>query len=475
MLTDLTWLEQGKPFPPKCERQRLEMYAHNRALFECEHADEYELALRRIERVIGNFNEVVSYPIVLNFQKLMSLKIADLLFGEPPKIVAGDPETAEQKAIEAISESSDLLNTLFMAGIDVSRFGDGLLYVRKMGDAGVIELTQPSFWFPIADPENISRIQAHVLAWTFKEGDNEYLKVYVHRKGAFDEYVYALSSGAVGKQIDQMVSSTLNQKTGLADFAIIPVHNTITSDRVTGIDDYTDIDSLIAELMVRVGQVSRILDKHASPSVQGPQAALEQDPVTSEWRLKMGNYFPRDNKEDPPVEYITWDGELESNFKQIERLINMLYTISEMGSAIFGDLSSKTGEAPSGTALRRLMVSPLAKVQRIRMRFDAAIKKALKLCSQLGGKGVVDLTDKPIAINWQDGLPGDPLEEAQIMQFRTASKATMSQHRALKVYDGMTDKEADEEVARIQDEEAAANPMVTPPFSQGEPSEPAEE
>ena len=61
-------------------------------------------------------------------------------------------------------------------------------------------------------------------------------------------------------------------------------------DCIFGHDDYTDIDSIVSEILVRIGQISRILDKHASPSVQGPSSAIEKDPVSGEWTLKMGNY-----------------------------------------------------------------------------------------------------------------------------------------------------------------------------------------
>jgi hypothetical protein len=54
VLTDLKWLNRGEMFPPKCERERLEMYANNKALFEGEHADVYEEDLKRIERVMGS-------------------------------------------------------------------------------------------------------------------------------------------------------------------------------------------------------------------------------------------------------------------------------------------------------------------------------------------------------------------------------------------------------------------------------------
>jgi hypothetical protein len=107
------------------------------------------------------------------------------------------------------------------------------------------------------------------------------------------------------------------------------------------------------------------------------------------------------------------------------------------------------------------MVSPLAKAKRISNRFKTALQKAVRLCSQLGGDGVVDLSDVPISVTFMDGLPNDPMEEATIMATRTANKPTISQKRALMVYDGMSPEDAENELQQIQDEEAAANPVMS--------------
>lgn len=469
MLTNLNFLKAGEIFPPASESARLKMYADNKALFETEHASVYADTLKRIERVIGNFQDVISYPVIVNFQKKISLKTADLLLGEPP-IITGDEDTGDtkQNAIDAIVKNSGLFDIMYQAAIDASRYGDGLLLIRKDGDHGIIDLTQPPLWFPIVSEDNIRSVQYHVLAWRVGE---ERLKVQIHSKGSYEVREYQLERGTIVKQINtgQVI------QTGLDDFAVIQISNMITSDRVTGFDDYTDVDSIVADLMVRIGQVDRILDKHASPSMSGPQSALEQDPKTGEWRLVTSNYFPRDTKEDPPVEYIVWEGQLSANFTQIEKLINLLYSISEMGSALFGDLSTKTGDVPSGSALKRLMISPLAKVSRMRTHFNPGTKKAIALCSQLGGKGIAKLTVDDISINWQDGLPADFKEDAEIMKTRTAGKATMSQHRALVTFDAMSDEQADEELARIQDDEAATMPLAVPLLGQGDPSEEEEE
>ena len=451
MLINLDWLKEGEPFPPKSEKERLKRYQENRLLFEAEHVQVYREQLKRIERVIGNFDDIVSYPIVITFQKLMSLKIADLLLGEPPTITS-----LEKDSLKSIFDNNDVLNTAYQCVVDISRYGDGLFLITKQGDHGSIGVTQPSIWFPVISPDNVQEVTYHVLAWTI-ESDTK-LKVQIHSKGFCDNRVYEINKFAYGTIIGKLISSE-TVATGLTDFAVVQVSNVLTSDRCTGIDDYGDIDSIVADIMVRVGQIDRILDKHANPSMQGPETVMERDPVSGDWRLKVGSYFARDPA-DVEVSYITWNGQLDANFKQIERLMNLLYSTSEMGSALFGDMSTMTGQVPSGSALKRLMISPLAKVNRVRMRLDPLLKKTLILCSQLGGKVL-----ESVSITWQDGLPGDPKEEAEIMQIRTNFKPTMSQNRALKTYDMMDAESIEEEMGSISDEEMANNPLKPPPFS----------
>lgn len=470
MIYTLDAIKPGATFPPDSESDRMEMYHNNKLLFEAKHDAVYEHQMKRVQRIIDDFRDIISYPVILNYQRLMSLKIADLLFGEPPKFKAGDPDSKEQATVDAIVAGSSLIYTGYQAAIDASRYGDGLFYVRKVGDRGIIDLTQPPIWYPVVSRDNVREITAHVLAWTYEDetpqGRQKYLKMMIHEKGYVTTRIYTMDGHTIMKQVGG------DQRTGteMHDFAVVQVSNMTPSDRPTGIDDYTQLDSIIAEMMVRVGQIARILDKHAAPSMTGPQSALERDPATGEWRLKNANYFPRGSAEDPAPEYITWEGNLDASFKALDQLNNQLYTISEMGPAIFGDLGTKTGQVPSGSALRRLMVSPLAKVNRIRMSMDAGLKKAIVLCSQLGGPGIVDLTNVPITITWQDGLPGDPVEESTIMQTRTANRATMSVRRALQMYDGMSEADSEKEYEQIIAEAEDETPVVTTRLDNQPPS-----
>jgi SPP1 family phage portal protein len=458
VLTNLDFLNIGKTWPPPEEALRLQRYNENRLLFEGEHTTVYAEQFKRIIRADKDGNKAISFEIVVNFHKKLSLKVADLLLGEPPKITCGDAEGQEQKSLDLIMERNDLINTAYEVTIDVSRHGDGLFYIYQGENGGVIDVTQPAMWFPVVSPDNVKKILYQVLAWTYEVGEGQnkktYLKAQIHEKGKYTEREYELVNCKLSSQT--VADKTIS--TGLSDFAIVRVPNLLTSDRIFGIDDYEDVDSIISEIEVRLSQIAKILDKHAEPSMQGPQSALQYDEVTETWKVKAGEYFIVEDGEGE-VKYLVWDAQLEANFNFLDRLVNLLYTMSEMGSAIFGDMTSKTGQVPSGSALRRLMISPLAKVNRIRMRFDNALKKAIKLCSELKGPGIVSLKDKAISITWQDGLPGDPVEEADIMATRTGSKATMSLKRALKQYDGMSDADADEEIQLIDEDENKTNPL----------------
>lgn len=471
MLTSLDFLSIGQKFPPAIEVQRLQRYFQNKRIFEGEHELVYKENFNRIARHIGNFEQVVSYSVLANFQKLISLKIADFMLGEEPTISCGEDNSLEQQTIDNIIENSDLFNTAYSSVIDLSRYGDSVLniYMNEEGK-GIIDITQPSFYFKVVDPQNIRKVQCHVLCHKYKKlkpktilntlfNDesqyDDFLYTEVHTKGYVQKTTYKLNKTGYIESIEE---SSKQEATGLDDFAIIPIHNLLTSDRVYGIDDYNDIDSIISEIEVRLSQIAKILDKHAEPSMQGPETALTYNKDTRKYELRAGNYFPRMDEKDAKVEYITWNAQLDASFKQIEKLINILAVISEMGSAIF-DFDNKLGTAASGTALRRMLINPLAKTKRVRNNLDKALKKAIKLCSQLGGEGITDLSKEKINIFWKDGLPDDDKEAAEIMNIRTGGKSTLSQYSAIKRLDNLSDEDTQAELDAILDDENSNNPF----------------
>lgn len=482
MIDNIDFLEQGKPFPPDDHdtKERFMMYEQNLKLFNGEHGEVggvFDDDLKRLRRVVGNYDEVVDFVTLLNYHKLISVKTADLIFGEKPLMSCNDKETIEQ-----IEENTLMFNKFYENVIDVSRFGNGIFYIYQDDDFGNFDTGQPRMWIPVVDPNNYKKITNHVIAH-ISEGDNDkrYLNAQIHYKGYYIKRVYEMGDSVkLNKIMTDIYGRTLiNQdggsttigrlleeeaiETGLKDFAIQVTNNLTTSDCMTGHSDYDDINSLICALMVRVGQIEKILDKHSSPSVNAPSSAAEKDPDTGEWSLKMGNVFFRDTNDDPRTEYITWDAQLEANFKQIEVLLNQLYVISEMGATLLGG-EDKNGSNASGRALKFKMISPLAKAKRITMQLDPVIKRVIKLISSLGGNNIKDLTNESISIHWQDGLPNDKLEEAEIIE-RRKNSGTISTKTVLMEYDQMGEEKAEEEIAQMNDEMAQFNPLSQAPFS----------
>ncbi len=468
MLTNLDFLQAGKPWPPPTEAERLERYAQNRLLFEGKHEQVYKDWIRLLRE-----DQQATLEMVLNWHKRLTLLFADLLLGEPPKISAGDQDSPEQEAAERIVEDNGLMNVAYEVAIDVPRYGTGIFKIRYDRRA-IIEGQQPAIWFPVVKPDNIKETQAHVLAWTYEEDVQErgktvtkkYLQTEIHERGRIITAKYPIENNIIGPAIEYAETET-----GVDEFLVVPVNNVLTTDRVMGLDDYSDLDSIIQALEVRVAQIERILDKHADPNMYGPDTALEHDPATGQWGYRGGGkYFPVGQGEQPPG-YVTWDGQLDAAFKQIDLLMEQLYILSETSAAAFGQL--KAGLAESGTALRRLMLAPLAKVNRIRMRFDPALKEVLWLASLLekaqGMSGAVVLGN--IHIDWKDGLPDDEQEVTQNETQRYTVGLTSLESSLRRLY-GLEGEALQEEVERIKGEQQTQGntnlPPITLPLAGGE-------
>ncbi len=457
MLTNLNFLNVGAPWPPPSELERISLYKQNRDLFEGEHNKVFKDWIRLLRD-----DQKATLEIILNWPKRLSTLFADLLLGEPPGVEAGDEGSQEQEVVTRIIEDNNLFNTAYEVALDVSRFGVGLFKIRH-DERAIVEAQTPLVWFPVVQPDNVKDVSAHVLGWDYEAEEQtiwgarmqRYLKLEIHEKGRITTRLHKLAAGNIAGLVEESIVQT-----GVDDFLVVPVFNLSTSDRLTGLDDYSDLDSIVQELEIRMAQISRILDKHADPNMYGPDTALEQDPATGQWEYRGGGkYFPVGQGEQPPG-YVTWDGQLEAAFKQIDLLMEQLYILSETSAAAFGQL--KAGLAESGTALRRLMVAPLAKTNRIRLRFDPALRKVLLLASGLevaqSVKEAVKLEE--IHITWQDGLPDDDMEETQIESTRYTAGLT-SLESALMRLDGLEGEALQAEIDRIKAERAGGYEVPT--------------
>jgi hypothetical protein len=70
-----------------------------------------------------------------------------------------------------------------------------------------------------------------------------------------------------------------------------------------------------------------------------------------------------------------------------------------------------------------------------------------------------------IRIEWQDGLPADPMEDAQVESIRTGSKATTSVRSAVRRLDGIDGEQLEKELKEIQGEQEGQGVTELPPIT----------
>ena len=209
--------------------------------------------------------------------------------------------------------------------------------------------------------------------------------------------------------------------------------------------------------MVRISQISNILDKHADPSITGPASMLQPNPNTGELEFQKGKFYAINPGEEKP-EYLTWDGQLESSFKQCEFLINQLYVLSEMGAALLG-ANDGGSQAVSGNALRLKMVNPLAKVRRISNNLTKPVKELFVLLSSRGYKESLDFEN--LTVVWKDGLPNDPREQVELIKLETGEEKIMPLKDALVQHLNLSPAEADRWIKYLN-EPGSVNSSVSP-------------
>lgn len=468
MLYNLKWLEPGQSFPPLGERDRIKRYLENEVLFDGEHFGEelrdrnkmynmegsvavYRKCAERISQVVGNFEDIISFPVLVNYQRLMSMKMADLVCGEYPTITGANE--AENDAIKTARDNSDFDARLYSTVIDMSRYGDAIWreYLDEDTDNKTFTLWDPKEWFPIVRADGTNRISHHVLCWrvNLNEGTEQTPVYELHAQihgctkadfGKYERRVYKMNSA--GDTIMDQVS-TESISTGFDHCAVQHLKAFSTSSTVYGYDDYMTLDSILAEIMVRIGQISVILDKHADPNMTGPVTMLTQDQKTGELYLKRGKFFATSQGDNEP-HYLTWDGQLTAAFNQLELLINQMYILSEMGAAILGGQDGSSA-AISGTAMRFKMVNPLAKARRISNALTNPVRRLLSALSEN-----VDFAG--ISVFWSDGLPDDPRENIENAKLATGKEQMMPLKVAIREFFNRSDKEADEWLKALEED-----------------------
>lgn len=441
-------------FWPESEQFRLGAYIKDRALFDGAHDRvflEWMQALRPERRA--------QIWLIINWHQMLSTLWPDLLVGEPPQFTEATPE--QQTFLDFLVTQNRLVNGIYEVGIDVSRYGNGLFNTWYDGGKVRIGTASPEVWVPWATPSDIKDVQGHVLGWKYQQGDKFWLDTQTHLAGSVQHILYETDrDGTILRAVggdEQPVATNVD------DFLVVPVHNVTTSDRYFGISDYDICESICQEEESRLSQIKFVLDKNSDPNLKGPSSVVTTNPQTGEAEVKTGGkYFPLNVGED--VNYLTWDGQLEAAFKELEDLQNKKFQLTGISPALFG---GDFGRAESGSAMKRLLISTLRKINRLRLQFDPAVRQVISVASRLAVankvEGAVEIGVQDVHIAWQDGLPQDLVETSSAYATLKAA-GLVSTRTAVSVALEKGGSALDEELKAIEQDAqkaAAETPAVT--------------
>ncbi|WP_235957060.1 phage portal protein [Paenibacillus apii] len=500
--------ETGGIYPPPSHIPRLARYKRGRTIFDGRHPEIYERASSLLKDT-PHAAQLKTLFIAVNLMDILLTKPADLLTGEPPTYESGKgPGSREQERLDSIVEENDLTQMTHELVIGGGYRGDSFIkaYYATRADVSetealaeelgltapetrpepIIEAVPANIVFPELSSGSRKKFRAinvawvdwveepggKVVRWIYGKAESyvPYLVVERYIPGYIVYERYKLSEGHVDTEWGVPISTyTIGEQvatgrevdvveTGTPELLIRHIPYKSVDDRWEGINGVEKLESVLSAINERLVQIDLILFKHSDPWMYGPDDIDEGDTVRG-----GGRYIPVD-KDGPTPGYMTWEGQLNSAFQELDILLGLVYQMSETPQWLFGTTlaNDKGGTGTSHTdsgAIKARFMPILAKVNRIRAHVDRALRDAIWTAMQLenfANKGVDGFEPyEPVypRINWRDGIPIDEKEAAEVANIRTGGKPTQSVLDAIKTLDGVDEAMASEMITRIDADE----------------------
>jgi SPP1 family phage portal protein len=484
--------QKGEFYPPVEHQERIKRYKENKLLVTGKH---WELFRKY------NLSKKSNLYVSVNLAGIIAKKSADFLIGDGVQVSAGKEDNSkEQLALDRIKEQNDLDILFYESALANAYRGDSFFKIRYGQEyAGmypvefdeprvIIETVNAEYVFPETAKHNKNLITAYHIAIPIRVDESEditkpknfKLQVESHYAGRIEYKEYELTvmvTDAEGVpqefKIGNQIGETQVVETGIPVPLVVHVPNFSLDDSWEGLDDLSELKPLFDELNNRLSQVASILDKHSNPALALPMGLLVEDengrPM---FNVAESKVFELDEKDRVP-QYITWNGQLQECYSEIDRLIEMILVTAEIPAVALGKGDSGTSGS-SGLSIRFRLNSLISKIKRKRKYYEKALKRVFLIAQHL--EHVVGIADYEITqpkLVFTDGLDRDEMELANMMAIRTGGAITMSQKRAIMLLDGLTEAQAEAEIARIEEEQKAKAPAFASPsiFNEDEPED----
>lgn len=363
--------------------------------------------------------------IIDNKVQLINKVSADLVVGKDVEIEPEAPDEVAEDAKEWLDDFRDknkLSTKLYEGAIQNSSKGD-FYFEIIIGEDGEIEVIDidPYYvdiehrhkkvkYYEIAYEFEIEKPRKYLRIGSSKTQKTTYVQKKIHMAGKivyrmFEkdgvEYVpVPLGVNAENRELLERVAGNKHMKmyvsldplveTDKTDAAFFVVEYTGIDEPlmihwpnyrmfdIFGVSDTGMIESLQNALNNRATQFNDILDKHADPSMYGPDSYLDEY-----GNLEMSGggsrYFPVVDGMTPPG-YLTWTGHLLEAHKEIDRIYTAILENSEVSPALIGN---DEGGIQSGRALMYKLIRSLCMASRKAVYMREAVKDLYRVAQKM--------------------------------------------------------------------------------------------
>lgn len=455
-------------YPKEADKARLKTYAHYERLYAGKH---YEAFSIKGEKDFSQQYNRLRY-VVANFCGLLSRTMADMLFGETLRVDLEDDQN--QLYVDALFESNQLLTQLYESSLANSYRGDSLFKIR-IGQRNpevlnspmeiIIEEVTPAIYLPELNKMATRYTPTKdVVAMLFEQDGKTYLHREIHVPGYIYHEVYQYNKETekiVATMDAQAFGYPLQEETKVSHGLVFHIPNVRDGSGYFGTSDYSDIESLQFALENRITKTDNILDKHSDPILAVPPGVINEKGEVNRKALTMlevDNENPGFNK----PEYIVWNANLDSAFKEIDKLVDFLFMFSETSPAgTPADVSG--GQAESGRALKFRLLASLRKRKRKILYYDQAIKDMIQTAMELSVAnnipmgGVIPTVERP-SLKWGDGIINDQVEQVDIAVKRVDAGLS-SRADEISNLDDISPEKAQQKVKEIDEEATQVVPV----------------
>lgn len=460
MLTSLSWMQEGQPWPipDQDEQVRLLEHIRNRQIYD----DLHEVFQKYSEYLKDEKNKDKKVPIFLSWPKNATGTYIDQAIGETPDIKI----TGIQEAARLIAE---LHRTDEEALVDLSRFGLMVFEISEQkGLPARIEAINPENVLFVIKAGDIRTVTAYVIFSEFERDLKKYVYFRVHTSGQIQHLVYEIKAGKLASTSLQAFFPDLKtlengiQKTGVQEPLVIVAHNELTTDRYYGRSHYTRaVCSVLEALELAFAERAEVLATFTRPVPIVPESACTYDHAKGKWVFNTDEAIVIQDGTTAGASVLTWDPQLGDLDKHISDLFQQLLGHLQLSSQLIAGEKTGSGD-PSGLALEMLILPTTSRVKRMRSALWYVIPKVLSLASKLeqalGYATAQPFEESAVSITWKKILPQDRLALAQEISIYRAS-GDMSLRRSLQLQ-GLEGEALDAEIAELEKEKASSAAQI---------------